>query len=476
MKGFAHRAVMLDLSRVLEKKAYYRGLLPWFRKWGYNAVHLHFADDQGSALVFPSHPELAKDGAFTAEEMGDFISAAQTEGLTVIPEIETLGHTQFITTHAAYAHLGGDGSGHFNALDPQHPESIQLLQELLQDVADIFPGDLIHLGLDEVNLSCLPRFKSVADEEHWRTFAKHAARMHDMVRQLGRRPAMWGDHILSTPEMLEQFEKDVLIFDWHYEHRIDPASLGFFCERNFEVWACPATSSWLYTRGLPNADNIANLRHFSAVAALYREQGVTGMVNTVWCPWRYLPGGADWPMALGGHLFSAEKEDPRFATEFAGAFYGFGSDRAEAVGRAVSRLHEVMMSRPLIQRLWSDATAEDPFTRDDLRVCNEKAQDVASLLDTLCDAAECAEQNRERLHDLVITGRFLQMLTDFGRAKMSTRTAGDDRYKLAVSELLNACCAAWERERHERWDSPTLVNNGDSIINLVRRLSPNVTN
>jgi N-acetyl-beta-hexosaminidase len=123
MKGFARRAVMLDPARLMEKKAYYRGLLPWLREWGYNTLHFHLTDDQGSALAFPSHPELAKDGAFTADEMREFVKAASKLGISVIPEIESLGHTRCITGRREYRKLGAAPESGFNSLDPDNEDA-----------------------------------------------------------------------------------------------------------------------------------------------------------------------------------------------------------------------------------------------------------------------------------------------------------------------------------------------------------------
>ena len=209
MMAFENRGVMLDASRLLEKKSYYYSLLPWLKKWAYNILHFHFADDNGCAIVMPSHPTLAKDAAFTVEEITDFIRVAGEHGLTVIPELECLGHTKFITTAPGYEHLGGssaDTSG-FNSLNPELDGTRVILTELLKDVADIFPSDIIHVGLDEVDMSGIEAYKGLSRDDQWKPLAAHAAWVHEEVRRLGKRPGMWGDHILKTPAMLTEFKR-----------------------------------------------------------------------------------------------------------------------------------------------------------------------------------------------------------------------------------------------------------------------------
>ncbi|MBI2441462.1 MAG: family 20 glycosylhydrolase, partial [Lentisphaerae bacterium] len=286
MPLFRHRGVMLDPARLMERKETYFFLLPWLREWGYNAVQLHLTDDQGCALAFPSHPELARRDAFQPDEMRDFIRKAGRLGLEVIPEIESFGHTRCITAHPAFRHLGGRGGNAFTAINPDHPDTFRVLDELFRDAARLFESSIIHAGLDEVDISGLPRYQRLPPTEHWKIFARHMQWVLGCIRAHGKRPAMWGDHILSAPQLASRLRRDVLIFDWHYDPGIAPASLDFFCKKGFEVWGAPATLCWA-SRVLANRHNLTNLRDFSAVAIPLRGQGVSGMMNTVWCPWRY---------------------------------------------------------------------------------------------------------------------------------------------------------------------------------------------
>jgi len=231
---------MLDMARLLEKREYYYGLLPWLREWGYNVLHLHVTDDEGCALAFPSHPELATSVSFTPEEMKALIKEAGRHGLIVIPELETLGHTRFITGNLKHRHLGcvkGRRSP-FNSIHPKKKETRMVLRDLLQDMAAIFPGEIIHAGLDEVDMSAFPEYRELARTDQWRAFATHAAWVHEEIRRLGKRPAMWGDHILDSPKMAGRFKKDVLVFDWHYDAPFYPASLDLLLDKGFEVWGC----------------------------------------------------------------------------------------------------------------------------------------------------------------------------------------------------------------------------------------------
>ncbi len=443
---YRNRAVMLDPARLLEKRSYYLGLLPWLKTWGYNRLHLHLTDDQGCALVFPSHPELASPGAFTPEEMKAFIRAARAHGLSVIPELESLGHTRFITCHRKYRHLGGrpGRKNGFNSLHPRNSEVRALLRDLLRDIADIFPSDIIHAGLDEVDMSALPEFKGLPREEQWKPFASHAQWDHEAIRELDRRPAMWGDHILSSPKLAAAFQRDVLIFDWHYDAPLGPDSLHVFLDHGYEVWGCPASMQW-NERILPTLHNqFQNLREFSANGIPLRRKGVTGMVNTVWCPWRYLSGVMDLPMAFGGHLFRDAKESHTFAVDFAADFYGLKQAAARSAGEAIWRLHATAPGRIRYDRLITCGAA---LTREERRwfgVMRNEAKTVARILKPLVKEAT---RHTSRLHDYVLTARILQVVGAYGEAGADAAPVGN------LAPLLKACDRSWWSTRDATWEA-----------------------
>ncbi len=266
MGKLATRGLMLDLARGMERQEYYFDLLPWLREWGYNLLHLHLIDDQGCRLVFPSRPELASAGAFDPGQMRRLVAEARRCGIEVIPEIECLGHASLLNALPCFG--GGrrrrSSKRPFNALDPEHCATRPLLEGLLRDAAAIFPGGIIHVGLDEVGLSSVARYRTTPKDRLWRVFTEHASWVHDTVRRLGKRPAMWGDHILSCRQMAALFEKDLIVFDWHYRPGVDPESVDFLTSAGFETWGAPATV-WWQVRLASGPPVFQNIQEFSGI-------------------------------------------------------------------------------------------------------------------------------------------------------------------------------------------------------------------
>lgn len=464
---------MLDMGRVTEKKEYYTVLLPWLAKWGYNTLHLHLADDQRCALQFPSRPELATAGAFTAAEMKLFVRAARQHGLAVMPEIECLGHTRFITEHVRYRSLAEPGlkNSGFSAICPAHPETRAILRDVIRDTADIFDHPVIHVGLDEVLFGACPRCRAMfgAKAEAARRFSRHTKWVHDEVRRAGRRPAMWADHVIHSDAIRKEMGRDVLMFHWNYLPDFPMAQAAPLLDHGFEVICCPATVCWL-TRLVPGAKNLANLRSCSARAALLTHRGVRGIDNTVWCPWRYLPGAVDFGIAFAGHLMQRRDEDPAFPARFAKTFYGVQDvEDAGAIGQALTELSAAAFDNEMTGRIVCGTFGGETFNREDRRWCRIVASRTRALVADLKRRRGAVRKNIPRYDDVTLSAETILALARHGA---SGRKSASRR---ATGRLLNRAVTAWGRDRHAddsfRKGNPR-HHGADAILRILEEVTP----
>ena len=457
------KGIMLDPARVMERRETYSEFLKLFAQWGYNTLFWHFCDDEGCRLVFPSHPELASAYAWTADETRAFIQEANELGIQVIPEIECLGHTSYITRHPQYQHLrdGLEGKD-FAALAPAHPESQALLEDLLNDVCDIFPARQIHLGMDETAFGEHPHtaelLKTKTKPE---IFAEQICRLHGILEKRGKETLIWGDHLRPVAEsnmsdhldeeavsdfIADSIPKDIIICDWYYKPEIPADRMDCFLGRGFRVLACPASSSYGMF-GHPADWNLDNLREFIALAKQNVECGVIGAVNTVWCSGRYLNGTIHYANALAGHLMNAETESPRFAEEFIADFFGV-TDGLE-IAEALQTLHQISPDAFALFR-GVPVPCEKPV------VLSEEEHAFFQTLEKTCkQAAEQLQKNRENVQahigdydDILITA---QALSFMGATSKDWKTA----------ESLSARASkAWDRTRHP--DDPEKMGTPES--------------
>ncbi|MBQ1377069.1 MAG: family 20 glycosylhydrolase [Lachnospiraceae bacterium] len=182
-KPFEHRGFMLDVSRHYMPVENIKKLLDAASLLKMNRMHWHLADDQGWRLEIKKYPKLTEIGAFrgesffggvsrtenncgfyTQEEARDIVSYAKDLGIEIIPEIEMPGHESALL--AAYPEFGcrvpDDGSsspyryqvevapGIFpNLICGGREDSLRFLKDILDEVVEIFPFPMVHIGGDE---------------------------------------------------------------------------------------------------------------------------------------------------------------------------------------------------------------------------------------------------------------------------------------------------------------------------------------
>lgn len=177
---FGWRSFMLDESRHFKGAEVVKNLLDQMALLKMNVFHWHLTDDQGWRIEIKKYPNLTKVGSYredtqlsrksdervgyphqgfyTQEEIKDIISYAEERQILIIPEIEMPGHA--MAAIASYPWLGILGENtkvpeYFGKLDDSfniaNPKVYQFLTDVLEEVFELFPSNVVHIGGDEVN-------------------------------------------------------------------------------------------------------------------------------------------------------------------------------------------------------------------------------------------------------------------------------------------------------------------------------------
>jgi hexosaminidase len=166
---FAHRGTMLDVARHFFSVDEVKRYIDLAALYKINMLHLHLADDQGWRLVIDAWPRLATYGGstevgggpggyYTKEQFTELVRYAADRFITVIPEIDTPGHTN--AALASYAELNCDGVAPplytgtavgFSSLCIPLPLTYDFLDDVFGEIAALTPGPLLHLGGDEAH-------------------------------------------------------------------------------------------------------------------------------------------------------------------------------------------------------------------------------------------------------------------------------------------------------------------------------------
>lgn len=180
---FGYRGLHLDVCRhfaSVEEIYKYIDMLAMHKM---NVFHFHLTDDQGWRIPITKHPKLTEIGGkrkhtmvdyyftnwpivfdgkeygpyyYTHEQIKDIVAYAADRQITVIPEIEMPGHA--LAALAAYPELGCDPGknyevtglwGIFPDIFCPKEETFKLLEDVIDEVIELFPSKYIHVGGDE---------------------------------------------------------------------------------------------------------------------------------------------------------------------------------------------------------------------------------------------------------------------------------------------------------------------------------------
>ncbi|MGO4521013.1 beta-N-acetylhexosaminidase [Dyella sp. 2RAF44] len=246
---FAWRALLLDSGRHYQSVAEIKQLIDWMSLHKLNVLLWHFTEDQGWRLEITKYPELTKIGAcrkavgldseltgsaeqpycgyYTQDQAREIVRYAAERFVDVVPEIDLPGHSQAAV--ATYPWLGVTGKrpdvwtdwGVSPWLLKPDAKTLQFVDDVLDEVMQLFPSRYISIGGDE------------ADKQQWNASPEVRAQMHKLglanmdqlqgwfIQQVaahlvehGRTPVGWDDQ-LATGEKLPASE---VVMSWHGDH------------------------------------------------------------------------------------------------------------------------------------------------------------------------------------------------------------------------------------------------------------------
>ena len=176
---FGYRGMMLDISRNYRDKNFILKQIDALARLKINRLHLHLTDGAGWRLEIKKYPRLteyaawrpeltwkewseggarytdasdfgAYGGYLTQDDAREIVKYAADRYITVIPEIEMPSHSEELT--AAFPEIS---CTHNPKGEPDvcvgNEKTFEILQNVLDEVMEIFPSEYIHIGGDEAS-------------------------------------------------------------------------------------------------------------------------------------------------------------------------------------------------------------------------------------------------------------------------------------------------------------------------------------
>ncbi|MEV0176741.1 glycoside hydrolase family 20 protein [Streptomyces sp. NPDC050803] len=144
------RGFMLDIARKHFTADWIEDRVRELGDLKFNQLGLHFSDDQAFRIESASHPEVVSDPHLTKAQVTRIVELAAARHITVVPEIDSPGHLgAVLAAHPELELRSAGGSVARGAIDISKDASAEIVDDLLNEYAGLFPGAQWHLGADE---------------------------------------------------------------------------------------------------------------------------------------------------------------------------------------------------------------------------------------------------------------------------------------------------------------------------------------
>ena len=231
---FKYRGMHLDVGRHFFSVDFIKKYIDLMARLKMNTFHWHLTEDQGWRIEIKKYPKLQEIAAFrketlighyndqphqfdgkpyggfyTQEQIKEVVAYALTRQVTIIPEIEMPGHSQ--AAIAAYPELGCSGKqvevatkwGVFDEVYCPKESTFNFLEDVIDEVVELFPGKYIHIGGDEAPKTnwknceyCQKLIKKEGLKDEHGLQSYFIARMEKYINSKGKQIIGW-DEILE---------------------------------------------------------------------------------------------------------------------------------------------------------------------------------------------------------------------------------------------------------------------------------------
>lgn len=243
--------IMVDVGRQYITPEALKQSIQACRYYKARYLHLHLSDDQGTVFPFKAFPKLGSRNTaahggiaprvYTLEELKDLVAFADARGVTLVPELETPGHSGAIRLAMPElfdAPKTAGGVAWIAIMNMANDAMYPALDTMVGEICEVFKSSpYFHIGCDETNLGILAGLDSTKEymAKHnmkgvHELFTQHIRRMNDFVVKRGKKTIVWEGAAVD-----DAMKDDVIMMTWEGNSR----SAEAFQKRGFTTITVP---------------------------------------------------------------------------------------------------------------------------------------------------------------------------------------------------------------------------------------------
>jgi hexosaminidase len=234
-----------------------------------NKFHWHLKEDQGWRIEIKKYPKLTEigskrkdtkiggwltkkfrgiphEGFYTQDEIREIVAYAQDRFIEIIPEIDMPGHS--LAAIASYPELSCTGEKQEVAIKPGiypdvycpgNEKTFEFLQNVIDEVVELFPSPIFHIGGDEVPKTrwelcpkCQALMKEIGISNTHDLQVYFTNRIGEYLKKKGRRLMGWNEILGESlaPDAIAQWwvgNKKKVLHHLHQGRNFVMSKVGF---------------------------------------------------------------------------------------------------------------------------------------------------------------------------------------------------------------------------------------------------------
>ncbi|TKG91933.1 hypothetical protein EYV94_20180 [Puteibacter caeruleilacunae] len=403
------RGIMLDISRdkVPTMKSLYE-LVDRMSAWKMNELQLYTEH----TFAYTNHKKVWQHASpMTAEEILELDQYCKDHFIDLVPNQNSFGHMKRWLQHDEYKHLAicenpsdsKSGRRSRESLNPSEEGSLELMEELYNELLPNFSSEYVNIGCDEVFTLGQGRSKEIVDKKgKGQVYLDYITNLNELVKRHDKKAMFWSDMILHNHELIKDLPKDMVTMIWGYcaNHPFNK-QCPLFEQAKLPFYVCPGTSTWQtivgsYDNGIGNLINAAeNGKKYQAKGYLVTDWGDHG---------HWQPSMVSYPGYLYGAAVSWAVEANRNIDVPKSLNFHVFKDKGKAMGELLAQLGKTNAYKGWQRRYFSVYRALAPnsnyafnpeYTKEELEgiiIHLEKSMELFNEVDMRCEDAELLKQ------------------------------------------------------------------------------------
>ncbi len=285
--AFKNRGFLLDVTRgSIPTLETLMGLVDKLSFLKINQLQLYIEH----SYAFSRHSEVwTGQDVLSAEDIIALDEYCKRRCIELVPCMQTFGHLYHVLTSESYRELceldgceeefSWCGRMHHHTLNVSDPRSFDFVKEMLNEFIPLFSSNKFNICCDETfDLGKGKSDRIVREKGVEKVYYDFFMQVYRYVAGKGKQVMLWGDMILSHPELLKKIPEEAVILNWDYSLDAEENGVKKLAQANLKQYVCPGTQAW-------NAlvPNFKALKHnISKMVAYGSNYHVEGVLNTNW--------------------------------------------------------------------------------------------------------------------------------------------------------------------------------------------------